>query len=88
MNVNNILIILMKSVLIYEPTVYVSDTSDTNSSTNPWKKSAFTAIITVTGPLTVTLCFNCPVFVVTCPAYCIFPQLPHSERFLIAELKL
>jgi len=85
MNVINILIILMKSVLIYEPTVYVSQTSDTNSSTNPWKKSAFTAISTVTGPLTVTLCFNCPFFVVTCPAYCIFSQLPPSECILIAE---
>jgi len=36
MNIINILIILMKSVLIYEPRFYVSHTADTNSSANPW----------------------------------------------------
>jgi len=50
MNLINILIILMKSVLIYAPRVYVSHTSDTNSSTSPWSKSPFTAISKVTGP--------------------------------------
>ena len=50
MNVINTLIILIKSVLIYEPRVYGSHTSGPNSSTNPWKKNAFTAIGKVTGP--------------------------------------
>jgi hypothetical protein len=40
-NVINILIILMKSFLIYEPTVYASHISDTNSSTNPRKKCLY-----------------------------------------------